>query len=161
MKQLIRYPAVVLNREYETQTCSVARSLEVVGERWSLLIVRSVGQGVVRFDDLKETLGITRSVLTTRLQHLCDEGVLERRQYSDRPPRFEYHLTAKGKELWPVLMHLAKWGDKHYAPAGPPLLIEHAGCGGHPDDHLFCDRCGASLSLENVGAKAGPGAPVR
>jgi DNA-binding HxlR family transcriptional regulator len=146
----------MLDREYKTQVCSVARALEVVGERWSLLIVRSVLQGKVRFDDLKEHLGITRSVLTTRLQLLCDEGVLEREQYSDHPPRYEYRLTTKGKDLWPVLVHLKNWGDKYYAPMGPPLVIEHVGCGGQPDGHLFCDLCGTPLSDENTVSLPGP-----
>lgn len=146
----------VLDREYKTQVCSIARALEVVGERWSLLIVRSVLLGKVRFDDLKEHLGITRSVLTTRLQLLCDEGVLEREQYSDRPPRYEYRLTAKGRELWPVLIHLMSWGDKHYAPMGPPLVMEHEGCGGRPTDHLLCDLCGTPLDGSNTVATPGP-----
>lgn len=151
----------MLHREYQTQVCSVARSLEVVGERWSLLIVRSVLQGVVRFDDLKEALGITRSVLTTRLQHLCAEGVLERTPYSDRPPRFEYRVTEKGAELWPLLAHLLRWGDKYYPePAGAPLLVEHAECGGAPDGNLVCDRCGTSLRAADVEVRPGPGSPA-
>src|SRR5271157_4700515 len=88
--------SAVLKRDYETQVCSVARSLEVVGERWSLLILRSVLLGVNRFDDLLGDLGITRSVLTARLGRLVDEGVLERVPYQDRPPRFEYRATEKG-----------------------------------------------------------------
>lgn len=151
----------MLHREYQTQVCSIARSLEVVGERWSLLIVRSVLRGVVRFDDLKDELGITRSVLTTRLQHLCAEGVLEREQYSERPPRFEYRVTEKGAELWPMLVHLLRWGDKHYPePAGPPMVIEHDGCGGRPDGHLVCDRCGALLEAANVTTTPGPGSAL-
>ncbi|MEV4315819.1 helix-turn-helix domain-containing protein [Actinocrispum sp. NPDC049592] len=141
----------MLDREYKGQVCSIARALEVVGERWSLLIVRTILQGKVRFDDLKETLGITRSVLTTRLQLLVDEGLVERHQYSDRPPRFEYRLTEKGNDLWPVLLTLRGWGDKYYAgPEGPPTTTEHLGCGGGPDDHLICDRCGTPLTLANT-----------
>jgi DNA-binding HxlR family transcriptional regulator len=147
----------MLDREYKTQTCSIARSLEVVGERWSLLIVRSVLQGRVRFDDIKENLGITRSVLTTRLQLLVDEGVLDRQQYSDHPPRFEYRLTPKGWDLWPVLIHLQQWGDNYYCPpTGPPVVMKHAGCGGSPDGHLLCDRCGTPLDYTNAFGEAGP-----
>jgi DNA-binding HxlR family transcriptional regulator len=149
--RLSTYARVMLDREYKGQVCSVARSLEVVGERWSLLIVRSVLQGEVRFDDLKECLGITRSVLTTRLQFLVDEGVLERKQYSERPPRYEYRLTQKGHDLWPVLIQLQKWGDKHYPESyGPPIVMTHTDCGGHPDGHLICDRCGTPLDHTNT-----------
>jgi DNA-binding HxlR family transcriptional regulator len=145
----------MLEREYKGQVCSIARSLEVVGERWSLLIVRTVLQGKVRFDDIKERLGITRSVLTTRLQLLVDEGVLERQQYSERPPRYEYRLTPKGYDLWPVLIQLQKWGDKHYTdPHGPPVVMVHTDCGGHPDSHLICDRCGTPLDHTNAKGQA-------
>ncbi|HNK35421.1 MAG TPA: helix-turn-helix domain-containing protein, partial [Solirubrobacterales bacterium] len=93
----------MLDREYDNQVCSIARSLEVVGERWSLLIIRNVGLGLNRFEPLRENLGITRSVLTTRLNTLIEYGILEKRQYSEKPPRFEYHLTQKGRDLSPVL----------------------------------------------------------
>jgi DNA-binding HxlR family transcriptional regulator len=149
----------MLKRDYETQTCSIARSLEVVGERWSLLIVRSVLLGVRRFDDLQAELGITRSVLTTRLQRLVDEEVLDRVPYQERPPRYDYRATAKGRELFPVIAHLLRWGDSHYPePAGPPRLLEHRDCGGSPNDHLLCDRCGEPLTYFNTTARPGPGA---
>ena len=113
----------MLKRAYETQVCSIARSLEVVGERWSLLIVRSVMLGRHRFDELLGELGITRSVLTTRLQRLVDESVLKRVPYQERPMRYEYRVTAKGRELFPVVVHLLRWGDAHYPePSGPPRL---------------------------------------
>ena len=148
----------MLKRDYETQTCSIARALEVVGERWSLLIVRSVFLGVHRFDDLLEAVGITRSVLTARLQRLVDEGVLERVPYQQRPTRYEYRATAKGRELWPVVTHLLRWSDAHYPePEGVPRIVEHRGCGGRPDDHLMCDRCGEPLSYLSVTSRAGPG----
>jgi DNA-binding HxlR family transcriptional regulator len=139
--------------------CSIARALEVVGERWSLLILRSVLLGVRRFDDLQAELGITRSVLTARLHRLVDEGVLARARYQDRPARYEYVPTEKGVELWPVLTHLMRWGDAHYpTPAGPPRIARHAGCGGRPDDHLVCDRCGEPLTARTIESIPGPGA---
>lgn len=148
----------MLKRDYETQVCSIARSLEIVGERWSLLILRSVLLGVNRFDDLLDALGITRSVLTSRLGRLVDEGILERVPYQEHPPRFEYRATDKGRDLWPVLTHLLRWGDEYYPdPQGPPRVIEHTGCGGHPDDHLLCDRCGEPLTISTVTARRGPG----
>jgi DNA-binding HxlR family transcriptional regulator len=147
----------VLKREYETQTCSIARSLEVVGERWSLLILRSVLLGARRFDELLDVLGIPRSVLTERLRRLVDEGVLERRPYQEHPPRHEYRATAKGRDLWPVLAHLMRWGDAHYPDArGVPMVVEHRDCGGRPDAHLLCDRCGEPLHWGSVVVRPGP-----
>jgi DNA-binding HxlR family transcriptional regulator len=141
----------MLRREYDTQLCSIARALEVLGERWSLLILRDVMLGVGRFDDLVASLGITRSVLTARLDFLIAEGVLKRELYQEHPPRYEYRTTAKGRQLWPVLMHLMHWGDQHYpAPGGPPKIAAHADCGGHPDEHLRCDRCGESMDARNT-----------
>ena len=133
----------MLKRDYQTQTCSIARALEIVGERWSLLILRSVLLGTHRFDDLLADLGITRSVLTARLQHLVSEGVLERVPYQQHPPRHEYRATTKGRDLWPVIAHQLRWGDAYYPePTGAPSVITHNDCGGEPDDHLLCERCG-------------------
>lgn len=148
----------MLDRLYETQTCSIARSLEVVGERWSILILRSISLGATRFDDLQSSTGITRSMLTTRLRTLIDEGVIEKRQYSEKPPRYEYLLTEKGQDLWPVMVHLMKWGDRYYLdPKGPPTIVQHRGCGGEPDLHLICDRCGKPLERSDIKTIPGPG----
>jgi DNA-binding HxlR family transcriptional regulator len=148
----------MLDRLYETQICSIARSLEVVGERWSLLILRSISLGATRFDDIQASTGITRSMLTTRLRSLVDDGVLEKRPYSERPPRYEYLLTEKGGDLWPVLVHLMKWGDRYYLdPKGPPTIVQHRGCGGEPDLHLNCDRCGEPLERSDLKMLPGPG----
>jgi len=148
----------MLGRLYEEQACSVARSLEVVGERWSLLVLRDAFLGVRRFDDLQRSLGIARNVLAARLARLVDEGILERRAYQQRPERFEYRLTEKGLGLWPVLVGLMQWGDEHYPEhAGPPRVLEHRGCGGGVARHLRCDRCGAELGPRDVRALPGPG----
>jgi DNA-binding HxlR family transcriptional regulator len=151
----------VLHRTYDAQTCSVARSLEVVGERWTLLILRDAFLGVRRFDDFQQDLGIARNVLTDRLARLVEEGVLERRAYSEHPPRYEYRLTDKGRDLWPVVHALARWGDKHDAPNGPPTLFLHRGCGGTVSDHRICESCGAELEVRDVEARRGPGAVER
>lgn len=148
----------MLRRDYDSQVCAVARTLEVVGERWSLLIIRDVFFGLHHFDDLVQRLGITRSVLTARLGHLVSEGVLERHPYQQHPVRYEYRLTDKGRQLWPALIHLAKWGDEHYpGPFGPPRVFEHADCGGHPDEHLYCRKCGEPLDANNTLSHRGPG----
>jgi len=147
----------VLARTYDDQTCSIARALEVVGERWTLLLLRDVMLGLRRFDELRESLGVTRTVLSRRLAWMVDEGLLERRRYSERPERFEYWPTDKATELWPVLAHLLMWGDRHYPePEGPPRLLEHAGCGGRVDRRLRCERCGRELEGEDVVMRDGP-----
>ena len=109
--------------------CSIAQCLEVVGEWWSMLIVRDAFLGVTRFDDFQARLGISRNMLNQRLGHLVDEGVLERVQYQEHPPRFEYRLTEKGRDLWLVLTAMRQWGDRWAAPAGRPIELVHTACG--------------------------------
>ena len=147
----------MLGSDYKNQTCSVAAALEVVGERWSLLIVRDVLLGLRRFDQLQADLGVARNVLQSRLARLVDAGVLEKHRYQDRPERFEYRLTDKGLDLWPVIVSLLQWGDKYAAPGGPPVLLQHKGCGGAVDEHRICARCGEPLTARSVRAVAGPG----
>src|SRR3954469_2943711 len=128
----------MLGRSYEGQVCSVARTLEVVGERWTLLIVRDAFFGVRRFDDFQRSLGIARNVLQGRLERLVEEGILERVRYQERPERFEYRLSEKGIDLWPVMVSMLTWGDKHAATEdGPPVVIEHRGWGGPLDDRTL------------------------
>jgi DNA-binding HxlR family transcriptional regulator len=116
----------VLKRDYDGQNCSIARALEVVGERWSLLIVRDAFLGLRRFDEFQENLGIARNVLTDRLNRLVAEGILERVRYSQRPERFEYRLTPKGRELNVALAGLRQWGDKHLSEKPPSVLRRKA-----------------------------------
>ncbi|HEY4450970.1 MAG TPA: helix-turn-helix domain-containing protein [Solirubrobacteraceae bacterium] len=149
----------MLGNRYESQTCSVAATLDVVGERWSLLIVRNVMLGLRRFEEMQQNLGIARNVLQSRLRSLVEQGVLERRAYQERPARYEYRLTDKGLDLWPTIVALMQWGDRHAAaPAGPPIVLEHRDCGGSVDDHRICARCGERLEVRDVRALAGPGA---
>jgi DNA-binding HxlR family transcriptional regulator len=112
----------MLNRDYEGQNCSIARALEIVGERWTLLIIRDVFLGRRRFDQLQESLGIARNVLTDRLNRLVDEGVLERVLYSERPERYEYRLTSMGGDLNIALAAFRQWGDQ-YLSEKPPVLL--------------------------------------
>jgi DNA-binding HxlR family transcriptional regulator len=116
----------VLKRDYEGQNCSIARALEVVGERWTLLIVRDAFLGLRRFDEFQESLGIARNVLTDRLNRLVAEGILERVPYSERPERFDYRPTPKGRELNVALAGLRQWGDKHLSEKPPRVLRRKA-----------------------------------
>jgi DNA-binding HxlR family transcriptional regulator len=151
----------VLRNDYPDQICSIARSLEVVGERWSLLIVRDVMYGKRRFGQLQRSLGVARNVLSARLQRLVDEDILERRAYQEAPPRYEYFLTEKGLDLWPALIALMRWGDRYSpSPDGPPMLIVHKECGGSVSDRGICEECGQVLSARDARAIPGPGLPA-
>jgi DNA-binding HxlR family transcriptional regulator len=149
----------MLQRAYPNQVCSVARSLEVIGERWTLLILRDAIVGVERFEEFQDSLGIASNVLTNRLKLLCDEGVLERVRDPERPGRPKYLLTDKGRELGPALIALMKWGDRHYpAAGGPPRLTLHTGCGGNIGADWRCERCGRQAKPGEVELPLGPGA---
>jgi len=152
---------VVLPQTYPTQDCSIARALEIVGERWTLLILRDAIFGARRFEEFQGGLGIARNVLTLRLERMCAEGLLERRPYSERPARFEYHPTAAARELGPVLFQLMKWGDRHDpSPGGAPMRARHRGCGGEVDFELACDRCGARLRYADLDFERRPDLPT-
>jgi DNA-binding HxlR family transcriptional regulator len=136
--------------------CSVARALETVGERWSLLIVRDAFYGVRRFEDFQHDLGIARNILTDRLKRLVDQEVLERTQYGERPPRFEYKLTEKGKDLLPVMLTMMRWGDKWFpGEMGPPVQFTHT-CGNVTTPTLVCDHCGEELKRRDLRADPEP-----
>jgi DNA-binding HxlR family transcriptional regulator len=143
----------MLKNTYEGQACSIARSLELIGERWTLLIVRDVFRGLRRFDEMQESLGIARNVLANRLDRLVEEGIFEKRRYQEHPPRCEYFLTEKGIDLWPVLVSLIKWGDKHESlgfDGLPPVIIRHRDCTGEIDDHFICGKCGERVWARQV-----------
>ncbi len=143
---------------FKDMECSVARCLEVVGEWWSLVIVRDAMLGVTRFDDFQARLGISRNILTQRLNRLVGNGVLKRVPYSQHPPRSEYRLTAKGRDLWLVITAMRQWGDRWAAPAGSPVLIRHDGCGQIVSAVPVCSGCGEVLRPRSVTAVPGPGA---
>lgn len=138
--------------------CSIARTLDVIGEPWSPLVLREVWAGFTRFDQIQADLGISRKVLAERLNHLVDQGVLDRRPY-DRRPRHEYHLTEKGAELVDLLMVMTGWGDKWLAgEAGTPVLYRHHACGEVSVVDLRCARCGEPMHAGDVDLIPGPGA---
>ncbi len=137
--------------------CSVAQCLEVVGEWWSMLIIRDAFLGVRRFDEFQGRLGISRNILNQRLGHLVEAGVLAKVPYSERPPRSEYRLTDKGRDLWPVLTTMREWGDRHAAPDGPPLEVVHTACNHVAHTVLTCSACGQPFGPRDGRAEAGPG----
>src|SRR3954452_14642724 len=138
--------------------CSVARTVDVIGEWWTPLIVRDAFYGRTRFEDFQRSLGLARNVLTARLNRLVEAGIMARRQYADRPPRDEYVLTEKGRDLFPVIAALLAWGDRWTAgEAGPPLLLIHE-CGAPAALRPTCDKCGEPRGLDNIRPVPGPGA---
>lgn len=151
--------SVVLGKTYERENCSAARALELVGERWSLLIIRdALFRARRRFADFQRSLGLASNVLATRLEGFVDAGLMERRTYSSHEDHYEYLLTDKGRDLAPVVIALTAWGDRWAAPNGPPILYRHHGCRGRVDSTLTCDRCGRQLSAGAIEAQPGPGA---
>jgi DNA-binding HxlR family transcriptional regulator len=145
--------------ELKREKCSVARTISVIGDRWTLLILRDCFLRVRRFDDFERRLGITRHVLADRLKKLVAAGVLARRPYQERPRRHEYRLTQKGLDLHPVLLAIAHWGDHHMAGAkGPPVLYEHRPCGHTFAPVLTCSQCRERVEARDVSVRRGPGA---
>ncbi len=146
-------------KSFADMDCSVAQCLEVVGEWWSMLILRDAFFGVTRFDDFQKRLGISRNVLHQRLDTLVAAGVLVRIPYSEHPPRSEYRLTDKGRDLWPVLTAMRQWGDRHAAPNGARIQLVHKGCGATTDVELVCAACHEPVGARDVRAVGGPGRP--
>jgi DNA-binding HxlR family transcriptional regulator len=142
--------------------CSIARALSVVGDRWTLLILREAFADARRFDDFRQRLGIARNVLSARLRGLVRDGVLERVPSSASPRRFEYRLTEKGRDLYPVLVSLLRWGDRWLAgQEGPPLLLMHQPCGCEANPSLRCESCGEELHSRDVRARLRAGLVAR
>jgi DNA-binding HxlR family transcriptional regulator len=144
---------------FAAQNCSVARTLSVVGERWTLLVLTELLLGRRRFEEIQAERPIASNILSRRLETLVDEGIVERRRYSDHPNRFEYHLTEKGLELLPAVLALVRWGDRYAAGrSGPPVETVHTQCG-----HAFhmvptCSHCGEEIEPRSIRARLGPGA---
>jgi len=143
----------------DKEPCSVSRTLSVIGDRWTLLILRDCFLKVRRFDDFQARLGIGRPVLAERLQKLIDNFVLTKVAYHERPPRYEYRLTQKGLDLYPVVMAINHWGDTYMVEKkGRPLLHRHATCGHTFNPVHACSQCGEALDPRRVQVEAGPGA---
>ena len=143
----------------EEEACSLARTVSVIGDRWTLLILRDCFLRVRRFEDFQARLGVTRPILASRLRKLVDSFVLAKVPYQERPRRYEYRLTQKGIDLYPIVMAIVHWGDVHMAgKKGRPLLHQHASCGKDFDPVMICSECGEPLDPRRVHAHRGPGA---
>lgn len=145
-------------REFEGQNCSIARALAIVGERWSLLVLREVALGRRRFREIQRQTGVAPNILSDRLETLVERGVLERRPSREDPATMEYRATRKGLDLGPVLIALTHWGDKYESPNGPPREAVHSRCGHEVESLLHCPHCELEVGLEEVRARPGPGA---
>ena len=136
--------------------CSIQRSLDILGDRWTILILRDAFRGVRRFDDFRRDLDIARPVLTDRLRRLVEHGVFVRQLYCEHPPRYEYRLTAMGMALSPALVALMRWGDEWLSEAGPPTVLVHDACG-HPLDQPFvCWHCDETVTARDIASRPGP-----
>jgi len=136
---------------------SVARTLALVGDHWTLMIMREAFFGVRRYGQLARNLGIPRPTLSARLRSMVDAGLLERVRYSTEPDRYEYRLTRAGRDLFPATVLLMRWGDRHLAgPEGPPLVLRHRECGELANPALTCDACGGDITIESVTPEPGP-----
>lgn len=129
--------------------CSVGRAMDILGERWTFLILRESFYGVRRFSDMQRNLGIARNILSARLQLLVRTGILEKRRYQEEPERFEYKLTEKGLGLYPAVVAIMRWGDEHLSEEGPPVVLRHA-CGGAADPIMVCSHCREELDPHDV-----------
>ena len=140
--------------------CSIAAALEIVGDRWTILILRDAFRGIRRFDELRRDLDIPRAVLSERLRRLVEHGVLVKRSYQERPVRYEYRLTPMGLQLSPILVALMQWGDR-WLPGedGPPTLLVHERCGTEIDLGFYCWTCEQSFTPTDIVSRPGPGDP--
>jgi DNA-binding HxlR family transcriptional regulator len=146
-------------RPFEDQNCSIAAALAVIGERWTLLVLREVLLGRRRFQDIRRNTGVAPNILSDRLQTLVDHGVLERRLYSEHPESYEYVPTARARDAVPVLVALMQWGDRHVTgPDRAPRVFVHATCGHDADPELHCGHCGEAIAPGALRVRPGPGA---
>ncbi|MBF6172143.1 winged helix-turn-helix transcriptional regulator [Nocardia blacklockiae] len=140
--------------------CSVARTVDLIGDWWTPLVLREAYYGTTRFDDFERVLGLSRNILTQRLTRLVEEDMLERVRYQERPARYEYRLTDKGRDFFPVLLAIMRWGDRWVAPeAGPPVVLRHDACDHDTHAEVVCSHCREPLRYGTLTPRLGPGFP--
>ncbi|MEU0538302.1 helix-turn-helix domain-containing protein [Nocardia sp. NPDC005978] len=150
----------MLGRTYDSQVCSIARALELIGERWSLLIIRdAMFAGTTRFSDFQRSLGVAPNILKARLDGFVDARIMHRHKYSDQPEAFEYLLTDKGRALAPALVALTEWGDRWATDGEAPILYTHSTCGHAITHQTTCAHCGPVADPAQISARPGPGMP--
>jgi DNA-binding HxlR family transcriptional regulator len=154
----LSYARVVPYRPFTGQNCSIAAALGVIGERWTLLVMREVLFGHRRFAEIRRNIGVAPNILTDRLQMLVDHGLLERRLYTEHPESYEYMPTRKGVDVNPVITALMQWGDDYAAPNGAPRIPVHSACGHDAHPRLRCSHCGEIIKPSHLRVRPGPGA---
>jgi DNA-binding HxlR family transcriptional regulator len=156
------YTRLMKKSSFARWPCSIARMMDVFGDAWAMLVMREAFYGIRRFDDFHSGLGIARNTLAERLRRLVDEGLMERQLYQSQPRRYEYVLTAKGTDFFPVIAAMSQWGDRWMAgDAGAPVIIQHDRCGHDAAAVVICSACGEPLESEDCSMQIGPGYPAR
>ena len=149
-------------RDFPRDACSVASTLTIIGERWTMHVLRESFLGVRRFEDFRRNIGVARNILSDRLNRLVAEGILRRELYSEHPPRYEYRLTRKGVDLYGILIELMKWGNRWAPnPEGPAVELRHRGCGAVIEPQLSCPECGEAVHAWDLQAVPGPAMAAR
>ncbi|MCQ9179721.1 helix-turn-helix transcriptional regulator [Streptomyces sp. IBSBF 2953] len=149
-------------KSFANWPCSIARTVDLLGDAWTPLVLREAFYGSRRFEEFQQGLGIARSTLADRLRRLVDEGLMEKRLYESEPPRHEYLLTDKGQDFFPVLAAITTWGDRWLAgDDGPPIALHHEVCGHDARPEVVCSACGEPVRSENTSARIGPGYPEK
>lgn len=156
-----QYPGGVRRTDTSEWPCTIARSANVLGDHWNLILIREACLGTRRFEDFQAALGIGRNILSGRLAGLVEEGILQRVPYQDNPPRDEYRLTDKGRDVYPILAAMAAWGDRWLTgPEGTPLVLHHRSCDHDMHAVVTCSECQEELHVRDITATAGPGYPA-
>ena len=160
MQPLSGYADAMKRTDTSGWPCTVARSADVLGDHWNLLLIRQACLGMRRFDDFQSALGIGRNILTQRLARLVDEGIFTKIPYQESPARYEYRLTDKGRDVYPILAAMAAWGERWLTgPEGTPLVLHHTSCGHDMRAVVVCSECADPIDVRSVRAIAGPGYP--
>jgi len=148
--------------DWDRENCAVGNTLAIIGERWTLLVLRETFLGVRRFDQFRRNTGAARNILSDRLNTLVAHGILRRELYQERPERYEYRLTEKGVDLYPILITLMDWGMRHAMDdSEATMMLQHKGCGANVVPHLACPECHKPVQARDMRALAGPGATLR